>query len=125
MSGFARISILMIALSILSSPLWASQMVPVEQDRVQYLIGHIQSLKDAAFIRNGSTYGSRIAAYFLKKKWEANQDKIRTADDFIETVATKSSTTGMPYLIRFKNGKEVECGKYLHEVDTEHCRAGR
>jgi hypothetical protein len=125
MSAFSRTSILAIVLSVLALPLWASQMVPAEQDRVQYLISHIENMKDAAFVRNGSAYGSRIAAYFLKKKWEANQDKIRTADDFIETVATKSSTTGRPYLIRFKNGKEVECGRYLHEVDTEHGSGSR
>ena len=112
----------MVTFSLLSSPLWADQAGHGDQDRIQYLISHIEGLKDAAFVRNGSSYGSRIAAYFLRKKWEANRDKIKTADDFIETIATKSSTTGKPYLIRFKDGKEIESGRYLHGVDSEHCR---
>ncbi len=120
----AGILAVMILLSFLTSSLRADRVIPGDQDRIRYLISHVEGMKEAAFVRNGSSYGSRIAAYFLRKKWEANQDKVRTAEDFIETIASKSSTTGKPYLIRFKNGQEIECGKYLHGVDTEHCRHG-
>lgn len=33
--------------------------------------------------------------------------------DFIEKIASKSSTSGKPYLIRFNDGREVQGGEYL------------
>jgi hypothetical protein len=35
--------------------------------------------------------------------------------DFIEKVASVSSTSGKPYVIRFKDSHEVKCGDYLKE----------
>jgi hypothetical protein len=118
-----KIAILTAVLVSPALPLGADQRSPGEQERISYLINHVARMQDAAFVRNGVSYGARIAAYFLRKKWEANQDRVRTADDFIDIIATKSSTTGKAYLIRFKNGKEVESGKYLHDVDRDHCRS--
>ena len=34
---------------------------------------------------------------------------------FIAKAASVSSTSGKPYLIRFKDGREVKCGDYLKE----------
>jgi len=33
--------------------------------------------------------------------------------DFIDKVATVSGTSGKPYVIRFKDSREVKCGDYL------------
>ena len=81
--------------------------------RIEALISHVQSLKGATFIRNGSEYDSKSAAKFLKGKWDANRKEIHTPSEFIEKVATKSSTTGKPYVIRLQDGKETPCGPYL------------
>jgi len=40
---------------------------------------------------------------------------IASAEDFINKVASVSSTTGKPYLIKFSDGREVKCGDYLKE----------
>ena len=81
--------------------------------KINSLISHVESLKDATFIRNGKEYTSANAAKFLRGKWDANKKDVRTTEDFIAKVATKSSTTGKPYLIRFKDGKKTPCGDYL------------
>ena len=81
--------------------------------KIEALISHIGTLGDAKFIRNGSEYGAKDAAKFLRGKWQANKKDIKTPADFIEKAASKSSTTGKPYMIRFKDGKEIPCGEYL------------
>ena len=60
-------------------------------------------------------YDAASAAKFLKGKWQANAAEIRTAEEFIEKAASVSSTTGKPYRIRFKDGKELKSGDYLRE----------
>ncbi len=84
-----------------------------EKSRIEGLISHVENLKDAKFIRNGSSYGAQDAAKFLRGKWQSKDQEIKTAVDFIDKVATVSSTTGKPYLIRFSDGHEVKCGDYL------------
>jgi hypothetical protein len=46
-------------------------------------------------------------------KREKAGGKLKTVDEFIVKVASKSSITGDPYLIRFKNGKEFSCEMVL------------
>jgi hypothetical protein len=84
-----------------------------ERAKIEALITHIGSLKKAVFIRNGKEYDAASAAKFLRGKWEANDKEIRSAAEFIEKVATKSSTSGKPYRIRLEDGKETDCGPYL------------
>jgi hypothetical protein len=84
-----------------------------EKEKIEALIKNIEQLKDAAFIRNGSDYDAKTAARFLRSKWQKQEKEIKTASDFIEKAGSVSTTSGKPYLIRFKNGREVKCGDYL------------
>jgi hypothetical protein len=86
---------------------------PEERAKIEALISHIGSLKKAVFIRNGKEYDAASAAKFLRGKWEAKDKDIKTATEFIEKVATKSSTTGKAYRIRLEDGTETDCGPYL------------
>lgn len=86
-----------------------------EKSRIEGLIGHIENLKEAKFIRNGRSYDSINAAKFLRGKWEAKSKEIKTAEDFIDKAASVSGTTGKPYLIKFSDGREMKCGGYLKE----------
>ncbi len=86
-----------------------------EKEKIQALIKALENLKDATFIRNGSDYDARAAARFLRGKWHAQEKEIKTAVDFIDKVASVSSTSGKPYVIRFKGAPEVKCGDYLKE----------
>lgn len=84
-----------------------------ETAKINALISHVETLQDATFIRNGSDYSAKNAAKFLRGKWDANKNEIATAKDFIEKAATKSSTTGKPYLIKLKDSGETPCADYL------------
>ncbi|MEI6656167.1 MAG: DUF5329 family protein [Verrucomicrobiota bacterium] len=94
-------------------PLHAETKALTEKAKIEALIGHVEALKDASFVRNGSAANSVTAGKFLRGKWQANDKDIKTAADFIAKAASVSSTTGKPYLIRFKDGTETRCGDYL------------
>ena len=84
-----------------------------ETQKIEALIQDVRNLKDATFIRNGSSYSSDSAAIFLRRKWQANQSAVKTARDFIDKVASFSGTSGKPYLIRFEDGREIHSREFL------------
>ena len=63
-------------------------------------------MSDVKFVRNGTSYNAKTVATFLRRKWEANQSQVNVYD-FIEKIASFSSTSGKPYIIRFKDGDEA------------------
>jgi uncharacterized protein DUF5329 len=84
-----------------------------EREKIEALIKHVEDLADAKFVRNDSPYDAKTAAKFLRRKWDAKKSEIKTAQDFIDKAASISSTSGKPYLIRFKDGTETKAGEYL------------
>ena len=102
---------------VLAAPfaLRAAEEPLTERAKIEALIKRVEQLKDATFVRNGSDYDAKTAARFLRGKWEKQDKDIKTAMDFIERAGSISSTSGKPYLIRFKAAREVKCGDYLKE----------
>ena len=99
---------------MLLPPIVASQTAPAaERQKIESLIKQVGSLKDAKFIRNGSTYEVPSAVRFLRGKWDANAAEVKSARDFIDKVASMSSSSGKPYLIRFKDGREIKSRDFL------------
>jgi hypothetical protein len=86
-----------------------------EAAKIQALIGSIEHLPGAVFIRNGSEYDGARAAAHLRQKLDYAGKKIRTADDFIDKLASTSSMTGRPYQIRFADGHTVDSAVFFHE----------
>jgi len=92
----------------------AAQSLPAgEEQKIETLIERVSSLKDAVFIRNESSYSADKAATFLRRKWQANRSAVTSARDFVEKIASFSGTSGRPYLIRFKDGKELQSKDFL------------
>jgi len=99
---------------MLLPPVVAGQTAPAaERQKIESLIKQVGEIKDAKFIRNGSTYEISTAVRFLRGKWEANDSVVKTAQDFVDKVASSSGTSGKPYLIRFKDGREVTSRAFL------------
>jgi hypothetical protein len=99
---------------MLLPPVVAGQIAPAaERQKIESLIKQVGDLKDAKFIRNGSTYEVASAVRFLRRKWDANDSVVKTAQDFVDKVASSSGTSGKPYLIRFKDGREVTSRAFL------------
>ncbi len=82
--------------------------VMTEQQKIDYLINRIEKLEGARFIRNGVSYDATAAAAHLRMKREKGGRAIKTVNDFIDKVASSSSMSGKPYLIKFNDGKEME-----------------
>jgi hypothetical protein len=104
---------ILLVVGVASSSLRAADKPLTEQGKIDALIKHLENLKGVTFIRNDSKYEAKTAARFLRGKWQAQEKEIKTAMDFIEKVASVSSTSGKPYVIRFKDAREVKCGEYL------------
>ena len=90
-----------------------SQTLPTdEKQKIEALIKQVAALKDANFFRNGVSYNANTAVTFLQAKWQANAANVKTAQDFINNIASISGA-GKPYLIRFKDGRETLCRNFL------------
>jgi hypothetical protein len=107
------IAAMVLALSVCSAALRAADLLPAEEKQIEALIATIERMTGATFIRNGRPYGAAAAAEFLRRKWRQRAAEVGSADDFIGKVASFSSTTGQPYLIRFSDGRETPCSIFL------------
>ncbi|HWZ63540.1 MAG TPA: DUF5329 domain-containing protein [Steroidobacteraceae bacterium] len=89
----------------------------VAQTEIDYLLRSTES-SACEFFRNGSWYDAKKAAARLRDKYEvpALRDRIQTADDFIEQVATKSSLGGQPYQVRCSGAKAVTTNQWLRDL---------
>jgi hypothetical protein len=83
-----------------------------ERDKIEQLINQVGALQNATFVRNGEEHTPAEATEHLRRKWKAASDEITTVEEFIEKIASRSSTTGEPYRIRFDGG-ESYAGDWL------------
>jgi hypothetical protein len=109
----AKLIILLLFVLAAPSFVHAQNLPAAEKQKIEALITQVGDLKDANFIRNGSTYEPSTAVWFLRAKWNFNSSEVKSARDFIDKVASMSGTSGKPYLIRFKDGKEIKCSEFL------------
>jgi uncharacterized protein with von Willebrand factor type A (vWA) domain len=84
-------------------------------DEIEGLLTYIKGLDQATFIRNGTPYSPVQAEAHLRMKWNNAKGHVKTAEDFIELCASKSSMSGKSYLIRFGDGRTVEASVALKE----------
>lgn len=86
---------------------------PTEPQKIEAIIRVLENLKDAQFIRNGSAYNATEAGAHLRMKLKYAGRTVKTAPDFIRLCGSASSMSGKPYLIRYKDGREVKSGDFL------------
>ncbi len=112
-----RISIILVAISLFGK-ITFTQSIPTqltEKQKIEYLIKSIEKLDGAYFWRNGEYHTAKEAAEHLRLKFKNAGSKIKTAKQFIDNIATKSSMTGTVYKIKFKDGKIVESKTFLYQ----------
>ncbi|MBP7511866.1 MAG: DUF5329 family protein [Bacteroidia bacterium] len=87
-----------------------------EEQKINQLIAYIEKT-DAKFIRNGTEYSGVDAAKHLRMKREKAGKRIKTAKDFIDFLASKSSMSNEAYQMKFKNGTVINVRDVLyHEL---------
>ena len=84
-----------------------------ERARIERLILFVEGQHDIQFIRNGTSYSCQDAAKFMRGKFEMMGEHVTTSQQFIDQIASKSSTTGKPYFIRFADGKTMPAAAFL------------
>jgi hypothetical protein len=77
------------------------------------------------FIRNGIEYNAKEAKQHLQDKVDFFGDQIRTTDDFIKYVGSKSIVSDTPYFVRFPDGTEVEAAVWLRQQLAEMKRGDK
>jgi hypothetical protein len=89
-----------------------------ERDRIEALLDAVGS-SEVVFIRNGKEYEGQEAAAHLRRKLDHADGRVRTAEQFIEHIASKSSMSGKPYQVRLPDGRTVDNAVWLKERLSE------
>jgi hypothetical protein len=84
-----------------------------ERDKIAALLDDLASTK-AVFVRNGTEYSGTDAADHLRRKLKAAGENIRTAEEFIDLLATRSSASGEAYLVR-DGGNEQPSAEWFRD----------
>lgn len=103
-----------LALLLCLIPISAHARDAKQDARIGHLISNVESLKGAVFIRNGTEYDTKAAAGHLRMKLGKAGKKVKTAEEFIEGIASESSSSGKPYQIRKSDGTVVNTRTYLY-----------
>jgi len=102
-----------IALIFLSS--FALAETPGEaKTEINHLLSYLES-SGCEFNRNGSWYNAAAAKNHIVQKYEFLVDRgsVSTAELFIEHAASKSSTSGKPYLVKCPGAQPLKTGTWL------------
>jgi len=97
-----------------------------ERDRIAALLEAAER-SGARFVRQGKEYSGAEGRKHLERKLRYAGERVRTAEEFIEGIASRSSITGRPYRVRLPERQEKEAGPWfrdmLAEIDARRCRA--
>jgi hypothetical protein len=86
-----------------------------EHEKIELLLAAIESAEGDVFIRNDVAHSAKDAAEHLRTKWQTAGNEIKTVDDFIDKIASKSSLSGEPYRVRLVDGEVVPASDYLRD----------
>lgn len=84
-----------------------------EKEKITALLEAVEKTEDVVLIRNNVEYPAWAGRQWLERKLAATTEPIRTAEEFIETVATGSWKTGQAYRIKFADGRTTESAYWL------------
>lgn len=106
-------------LIILCLPLAAQADMNGTQHEIQYLMDTIAG-SPCRFIRNGKIYDAEAARAHIQRKYDHVRRRVRTAEDFIDLAASRSSFSGEPYRVQC-GAKTLLCADWLRAA-LEHLR---
>ncbi len=91
---------------------------PDQVSEIERLLKAIQS-SGLVFLRNGKEATASVTANRLRSKWRKATPPIRTVQDFIDRVASRSSATGRPYEVELADGSTIEAKDWLRRQLNE------
>ena len=85
-----------------------------EEAKIEYLINSVNTVPEGSkFIRNGTKHTTAAAIDHLRTKYKRGKKYAKTAADFVENIASKSSISGRNYLIEFPDGKTITAKEFF------------
>lgn len=83
-----------------------------EREKIDVLLNDVETRNDLKFIRLGSVHSAREAAQMLRIKLRVAGARVKTANDFIEHIAS-ATASGHPYLVVYPDGRQVPSAIFL------------
>ena len=99
---------------VLVDPVAAGALAPGARAEIEGLLSRLQ-VSACEFNRNGSWYNAAEAkAHLLRKlKYLEDRDAVESPEQFIDMAASKSSTSGKPYLVKCGSAAPVHSRSWL------------
>ncbi|WEJ86785.1 MAG: YfeK family protein [Klebsiella huaxiensis] len=90
-----------------------------QEARINAMLDALGQKKDLIFVRNGDAHTCEEAVSHLRLKLGNTRNRIDTAEQFIDKVASSSSITGKPYIVRIPGKSDENAQPYLHTLIAE------
>lgn len=85
----------------------------IEKNKIMYLIDRMRK-SPYSFERNGEVHPSAKAANHLMMKYAYVKNRVKTVEQFIDHLASKSSTTGKQYHVIVSQEEKYPAGEILY-----------
>lgn len=102
---------------LLALPAWA-KLNAHEEARINAMLNALAQKKDLTFVRNGDAHNCEEAVSHLRLKLGNTRNRIDTAEQFIDKVASSSSITGKPYIVKIPGKSDENAQPYLHALNA-------
>ncbi len=113
---FHRLLIVMITAFSLLLTAPAMALTPQEEIRVDKLLTELGKQSSISFIRNDTEYNAVDAESHLRLKLSKTKKRLKTTEQFIDNVASKSSISGSEYQVKVSDQQTVTANQYLHDL---------
>lgn len=112
-----------LTLALYIAPVARAAPPSVAENEINHLLGLIEQ-SGCEFFRNGTWYDAQRAQVHLRAKYDAlaANNQIKSAEDFIEKAASKSSMSGQPYQIRCGDGAVMSTNQWFNEALARYRR---
>ncbi|RBP11665.1 YfeK family protein [Pseudocitrobacter faecalis] len=100
---------------LLTLPAWA-KLNDHEEARINAMLEALSKQKELVFVRNGDEHTCDEAVSHLKLKLGNTRNRIDTAEQFIDKVASSSSITGKPYIVKIPGKSDENAQPFLHAL---------
>lgn len=100
---------------VLSMPAFA-KLNAHEEARVNAMLDALSQQKTLVFVRNGTEHNSEEAVSHLRLKLGNTRNRIDTAEQFIDKVASSSSISGKPYTVKIPGQPDENAKAYLDKL---------
>ncbi|MDJ0940719.1 MAG: DUF5329 domain-containing protein [Woeseiaceae bacterium] len=115
--------VVLLAILILAwVPVFSEELATTTETEIEFLLSSVGD-SGCSFIRNGKTHSSSDAEAHLRMKYKRGKRYASTTEKFIERLASSSSMSRKPYMIRCGEAAAVPTGDWFFERLKEY-RAG-